>query len=381
MISAAVDLKPVLSKAGQLAKDKDPALCFRSIHYLYGNFAALSGLDLQVWPGEVVCLVGPSGCGKTTALRLAAGFEVPAAGEIDLYGQPASSPDFVLPPEKRGIGMVFQDYALFPHLTVAQNIGFGLGAKQTSSSSQDPRIKDVLTRLSLDGLADRYPYQLSGGQQQRVALGRVLAPSPQLLLLDEPFSGLDKRLREDIRDQTLHILRESGAAILMVTHDPEEAMFMADRIIVLNHGRVEQEGTPEHLYMEPANPFVANFLGEVNPVHGTCKDGVCKTVLGDFPVDFSSDNEEALLMIRPEGLHLFDIDKNSGNVPYTGTVVLTRMLGRTDLVHFETEIDGQVLHLHARTPNILSMKPGQRIGFSIDPRLAFTFLDKDQKSL
>ena len=371
----------ITAKSGYLEKTPHPALCFNSIHYRYGSFAALSGLDLQVWPGEVVCLVGPSGCGKTTALRLAAGFEMPALGKIDLFGQPASRPDFVLPPEKRGIGMVFQDYALFPHLTVAQNIGFGLDTSRTTAHENDQRIQQVLAHLSLDGLADRYPYQLSGGQQQRVALGRVLAPSPQLLLLDEPFSGLDARLREDIRDQTLHLLRESGAAILMVTHDPEEAMFMADRIIVLNHGKVEQEGTPEHLYMEPENPFVANFLGEVNNIQGTCKDGVCKTVLGDFAVTPSPEQQEALLMIRPEGLHLFDIEKESGNVPYMGTVVLTRMLGRTVLVHFETEIDGQVLHLHARTPNILSMKPGQRIGFSIDPRLVFTFLDKDQKSL
>ena len=371
----------ITAKSGYLEKPTHPALCFNSIHYRYGSFAALSGLDLQVWPGEVVCLVGPSGCGKTTALRLAAGFEMPALGKIDLFGQPASRPDFVLPPEKRGIGMVFQDYALFPHLTVAQNIGFGLDTSRTTSHENDQRIQQVLAHLSLDGLADRYPWQLSGGQQQRVALGRVLAPSPQLLLLDEPFSGLDARLREDIRDQTLHLLRESGAAILMVTHDPEEAMFMADRIIVLNHGKVEQEGTPEHLYMEPANPFVANFLGEVNNIQGTCKDGVCKTVLGDFAVTPSPEQQEALLMIRPEGLHLFDIEQESDNAPYTGTVVLTRMLGRTVLVHFETEIDGQVLHLHARTPNILSMKPGQRIGFSIDPRLVFTFLDKDQKSL
>ena len=224
-------------------------------------------------PGEILCLLGPSGDGKTTLLRLVAGLEPLQAGRIELGGVVVGEPGREVPPEQRHVGFVFQDYALFPHLTVAENVAFGLTASPRGERSW--AVTEALARVGLETYANAYPHMLSGGQQQRVALARALAPRPQVVLLDEAFASLDARLREQVRDDTLHVLQTAGIPAMIVTHDAEEAMFLADRIALMRGGRVVQLGRPEELYLAPADPFVATFLGEVNrlPAHAARRAG------------------------------------------------------------------------------------------------------------
>ncbi|MCZ7665162.1 MAG: ABC transporter ATP-binding protein [Thermoleophilia bacterium] len=230
-------------------------------------------LSLVVAPGEVVALLGPSGSGKTTLLRLVAGFAVPDSGVVRLAGSVVAGPGTLLPPERRGVGMVFQDYALFPHLDVRRNIAFGLTG--VSPREREQKVRDSLVLVGLRGLEDRYPHQLSGGQQQRVALARALAPEPVVVLLDEPFSGLDAGLRAKVRDDVASILHASGASALFVTHDQDEALFMGDRVAVLNGGHLEQIGTADQVYHLPANRFVAEFMGTTDFLPGmVTADGI-----------------------------------------------------------------------------------------------------------
>ncbi|MGB0584619.1 MAG: ABC transporter ATP-binding protein, partial [Candidatus Puniceispirillaceae bacterium] len=252
---------------------------FEHIRHAYNGSLSVRDVSFKVQPGEVVSLLGPSGCGKTTLLRLAAGLEQPQHGSISLHGDVISSSDYIQPPEQRGIGYMFQDYALFPHMTVLQNVVFGLVEKGSAATR---RGLDVLGEVGIDDLSDMYPHELSGGQQQRVALARALAPKPAVILLDEPYAGLDSRLRERIRDQMLHVLKASNAAALMVTHDAEEAMFMSDRIVVLRDGHVVQTGRPVNLYCQPSSAFVAEFFGEVNRIEGIVAKDKVITALGEF---------------------------------------------------------------------------------------------------
>jgi iron(III) transport system ATP-binding protein len=221
--------------------------------------AAVREVSLRVAPGEVVALLGPSGCGKTTTLRMIAGLETPDGGEIRLNGTPVAGGGAWVPPEKRRVGLVFQDFALFPHLTIAKNIAFPI--KNQPAAQQVVRVAEMLRLVGLQDLSDRYPHQLSGGQQQRVALARALAAAPAVVLLDEPFSNLDADSRVIVREQVRTIVKSLGATVLFVTHDQEEALFMGDRVAVMNAGRLEQIGTPEEIFHAPATRFVAEFLG------------------------------------------------------------------------------------------------------------------------
>ena len=223
----------------------------------FGLVDAIDGLDLAVHQGQVLALLGPSGCGKTTTLRLIAGFDQPDAGTISIGGRAAISPGRAVPPEKRRVGMVFQDGALFPHLTVEQNVAFGL----PNGSGRKDRVREVLDLVDLRTVGLRMPHELSGGQQQRVALARALAPRPEVLLLDEPFSNLDPGLRQQVRRDTLDILRATGATAIFVTHDQEEALFMGDVLAIMNRGCLEQMGSPESIFHSPATRFVAQFIG------------------------------------------------------------------------------------------------------------------------
>lgn len=241
----------------------------------YGDKQVLETVSFALSEGEIGCLLGPSGCGKTTVLRLIAGFEPPTAGEIRLSGERVSAPGYALPPELRAIGMVFQDYALFPHLTVAANVGFGL--TQLDRSARQQRVAEMLATVGLAGRERAYPHELSGGQQQRVALARALAPRPRLLLLDEPFSNLDVDLREKLALEVREILKREGITALMVTHDQHEAFAMADVVGVMHEGRIQQWDTPYQLYHQPANRFVADFVGQ-----GVLLEGV---VLNDHQVE------------------------------------------------------------------------------------------------
>jgi putative spermidine/putrescine transport system ATP-binding protein len=234
----------------------------------YGPNKVVKDFDLSVERGEFVTFLGPSGCGKTTTLRMIAGFETPTAGEIRINGQDVT----YLRPNKRAIGMVFQAYALFPNMTVAQNIGFGLKVAGKPTQAIKSRVDEMLAMIKLPQLVDRYPYQLSGGQQQRVSLARALAPSPQILLLDEPLSALDARIRVSLREEIRALQRKLGITTIFVTHDQEEALSMSDRIVVMNEGGVEQVGTPSEIYNAPRTRFVASFVGTLNLIDGKIVD-------------------------------------------------------------------------------------------------------------
>ncbi len=233
----------------------------------FGSTVALHALDLKINPGEFVTFLGPSGCGKSTTLRILGGFETPDAGRVILNGQDVTR----LPPNKRQVNMVFQDYALFPHMNVRQNISFGLELKGLTRGQIAERLAEVMSFLELEPFGDRRPDQLSGGQRQRVALARALAPDPQLLLLDEPLGALDAKLRGQVQQELKSIQRRTGKTFFFVTHDQDEALTMSDRIVVMNAGRVEQDGTPEDLYFHPVSRFVADFVGETNLMTGTVR--------------------------------------------------------------------------------------------------------------
>lgn len=340
---------------------------FENISHHYGKTASVTDISFEVGEGEVVSLLGPSGCGKTTLLRLAAGFEIPDQGKILQENRLLSSPDGVLPPEQRQMGLVFQSYALFPHMTILKNVMFGLHNQSAEAQEHAHRL---LAEMDLSDYAHYYPHELSGGQQQRVALARALAPSPKLILLDEPYSGLDSRLRERVRDQMLHALRLSGTAALMVTHDAEEAMFMSDRIIVLKDGKMVQQGRPIDLYCRPQTAFVAEFFGEVNHIPAVGDKGMVKSLFGRLPCDTVKDGEDAVIVLRHEGLQV------SLEAQGVEAVVLeSHLLGRSSLLHLSVPGTDQhaELHLHARIPGLNSFKEGSHIHINIDPSQAFVF--------
>jgi iron(III) transport system ATP-binding protein len=266
--------------------------------YRRGQPPAVDAVSLTVSRGEILALLGPSGSGKSTLLRLIAGFERPDAGSVAIDGRIVAEPGFAVPPERRGVGIVFQDYALFPHLTVEGNVAFGLHALERGRRRE--RVRSFLELVGLPALARRYPHELSGGQQQLVALARALAPAPAVVLLDEPFSNLDADLRGQMREDVEKILRETETTVVFVTHGQDEAFGIADRVGVLARGRLEQLDTPETIYHRPASPFVAEFVGAATFVPGVVRPGAVVTDVGTFPVDGASVGAEVDVMIRPD---------------------------------------------------------------------------------
>ncbi len=265
----------------------------------FGTTVAVDEASLCVDRGEVVALLGPSGCGKTTLLRLVAGYERPDGGTVEVGGRVVAARGSFVSPDRRRVGMVFQDYALFPHLTVAENVGFGLPRRERST-----RVPKLLSLTRLDDLGRRYPHELSGGQQQRVALARALAPAPELVLLDEPWSNVDPHLRETLRAEVTEIIRPLGVTVVLVTHDREEAFSLADRIALMRDGKVVQEGTSEELYFAPASRWAAEFVGAANVLTGRVVSGVVETPIGAFAANGSSSAATAEVLIRPELLEL-----------------------------------------------------------------------------
>ncbi len=262
---------------------------------------AADRLTLTVEQRELVVLLGPSGCGKTTTLRLIAGFEIPDTGSVVIRGEVMAGHGRWVPPEKRGVGVVFQDYALFPHLTVAENVGFGL--QDLDRAARKKRIAQILELVGLEDFADRYPHELSGGQQQRVAVARALAPAPALILLDEPFSNLDADLRTQLREEVMKILKNTGTTAILVTHDQEEAFTLADRVGVLNQGRLEQLDRPEEIYHHPATRFVAEFVGAADFLPGRVTAEGIATELGVFPNTKGREiGEKVEVMLRPDDI-------------------------------------------------------------------------------
>ena len=364
-------------RLGVNGRDNDIlALECRRLAKRFGDVWAIDELDLAVRPGQVLALLGPSGCGKTTALRLIAGFEQPDDGTIALAGRLVCQPGSGVPPEKRHVGMVFQEGALFPHLTVDQNISYGL----PRSNRRNGRVEQVLDLVGLRGLRHRMPYELSGGQQQRVALGRALAPNPELLLLDEPFSNLDPKLREQVRRDVLEIIRTSRTTTVFVTHDQEEALFMGDTIAVMNQGRVEQTGSPEDIFHRPATRFVAQFIGMVDFLPSWRAADRLITDVGSVEWPSLSDSNlpqdgeeephlELEAMVRPDCLECRPSDQGQGVIidrEFRGAFYLYRVSlpsggsVRCLLPHTTEYSIGEVVTVNLRRGHNLRLFRGQR---------------------
>ncbi|TSA81718.1 ABC transporter ATP-binding protein [Deinococcus detaillensis] len=318
----------------------------------------VDNLSLQVAPGELLTLLGPSGCGKTTTLRLIAGLEEPDGGAVWIDGRNMTQPP--QPPERRGVGLVFQDYALFPHLSVLGNVLFGLN--RLPRAQRLLRARETLSLVGLTVFESRMPHQLSGGQQQRVALARALAPRPRLLLLDEPFSNLDAQLRHSTRQEVRTILRRSGVAAILVTHDQEEALAFSDRIALMRAGQIEQIGTPQEVYARPRTAFVASFLGRSNLLSGTVQAGVARTVLGNIQLEGkTAPDGPVMISVRPE--HLAFSEGNSGAEAvvlareFRGhAVTYTLALGQKELLLLDT---GHTLHAEGERVRVCAVRTGR----------------------
>ncbi|GLK55702.1 iron(III) transport system ATP-binding protein [Methylopila capsulata] len=353
------------SAARPLVPRADPAaLAFDDVSHAYGRTVAVDHVSLEVRPGAVVALLGESGCGKTTLLRIAAGVERPGGGAVRLDGRVVSAGPGYLPPERRGVGLMFQDYALFPHMTVLANVLFGL--KALPRAEADARARAALARVGMSAHVGRYPTELSGGQQQRVALARAIAPRPRVLLMDEPFSGLDKRLRDAVRDETVAVLRETGATAVIVTHDPEEAMRMADEIVLMRGGRVAQAGAPEALYRAPVDLFVARFFSELNELPAVVRAGRAHCALGELPAKGVPDGA-AVVAVRPQGLRI-----GARGTGEPARIVARRFLG--DAEQIELLVDGLTARLRARVRPGGDASPGTDVAVTLDASETLVFM-------
>jgi spermidine/putrescine transport system ATP-binding protein len=311
-----------------------------NVKKFYGRVAAVAGVSLEIEKGEMVCFLGPSGCGKTTTLRMIAGLEKPDEGQIVIRDKVIND----VPTYKRNIGMVFQNYALFPHMTVRDNVAFGLSMRKESRAEIDRKVREVMQLIRLEAMADRLPSQLSGGQRQRVALARAIVTKPDVLLLDEPLGALDKKLREQMQVEIRTLQQEVGITTIFVTHDQEEALTLSDRIVVMEAGRIVQVGTPEEIYQKPATPFVSDFIGVSNSLHGQVVeivgaqarvklDGNGLTVVAPHE-DRVTTGQKVEVAIRPENIMLADVPANDFNlvtgkvshVIYTGAVTYYHLI-------------------------------------------------------
>lgn len=315
-----------------MEQDRARGVDVAGVDKAFGDTSVLRGINLAVRPGESLALLGPSGCGKTTLLRLIAGLERPDDGQISVGGQVMASTDDWVPPEKRNVGMVFQDWALFPHLSVGRNVGYGIPRAERNG----PRVLEALDMVGLSDLADRMPDTLSGGQQQRVALARAIAPRPTVLLLDEPFSNLDSALRVGVRTEVHRLLVELGITSVFVTHDQEEAFVLGDEVAVMQNGQIEQIGTPQDIYRSPSSSWIASFVGDVNLLRGVGSGAFADTAVGSIPL-VTSANGPVDVLIRPEDLVL------ESNGP--GTVTLTEYYGHDMMVSIA--LDGTELQVRA----------------------------------
>ncbi|KAE9629695.1 ABC transporter ATP-binding protein [Parasedimentitalea maritima] len=352
-----------------------PRLEIRNLKRHFGGRAVVDDVSLSIKAGQVTCLLGPSGCGKSTTLRMIAGVEMQDSGEIYVDGKLICDTVFRVPPERREIGLMFQDFALFPHLSVADNVGFGLkGAKETKRA----RVEELLARVDLMRFIDGYPHQLSGGEQQRVALARALAPRPRIMLMDEPFSGLDNRLRDGIRDETLSLLKEEDTAVLLVTHEPEEAMRMADEIALMRGGKIVQQGAPYNVYNRPVDHAAVAFFSDTNVLQARVQGSLAETAFGDFLAPGLPDGTDVDIVFRPQHLKI-DFDRaGSGPLPTPsdgvaarGTVVRARFLGHESLVEFKMDHDGSTLK--ATVPNVFLPQAGRVMWLTVKRNRCFVF--------
>ena len=348
-----------------------PGVTIRGLSKRYGDVAAVLDLELRVEPGELVALLGPSGCGKTTTLRLVAGFLEPEAGEIWVGERCLSSPAAVVPPERRRMAMIFQSYALWPHMTVNQNVAYGLKFTAAPKADKDRRVKDILKAVQLEGYGSRYPGELSGGQQQRVAVARALVVEPEILLLDEPLSNLDANLREEMRFEIRRLHELFAITTLYVTHDQAEAMVISDRVAVLQDGRVAQVGTAEELFEHPRTRFVAEFIGRTNLIDGRA-EGTAVVARGDLRLRVASGGltpgAAVAVSIRPHQIELQPrAPARATAAPetnvLTGTVVRASYLG--DGVDYQVQIDGSDVVLRVAGPAPPRVRLGESVSVSV----------------
>ena len=358
-----------------MADSAAPRLEAENLSRSFDGRAVVDDVSLTVQAGQVMCLLGPSGCGKSTTLRMIAGVERPDLGRIRIDGRAVYGPAHNTPPEARGVGLMFQDYALFPHLTVAGNVAFGLKGDR---AARDQRVGALLEKVHLTGFGRKHPQELSGGEQQRVALARALAPRPRVMLMDEPFSGLDNRLRDGIRDDTLDVLKDEGTAVLLVTHEPDEAMRMADEIALMRDGRIVQRGAPYNIYNAPVDRQAAAFFSDINVIRGVSKGALTATPFGEFLTPGQTEGAKVDIVIRPQHLKI-DFDR-AGRGPNPtmqdgtaarGLVQRARYLGRESLVEFRMDFDNSILT--AAVPGVFLPRPDTALWLMIRRDRCFVF--------
>lgn len=352
-----------------------PRLEIRNLSRSFDGRTVVDDVSLSVMPGQVTCLLGPSGCGKSTTLRMIAGVEMQDSGEIYVDGNLICDTVHRVPPERRNIGLMFQDFALFPHLSVAENVAFGLKGPK---DQQRARVAELLERVDLLRYIDSYPYELSGGEQQRVALARALAPRPPIMLMDEPFSGLDNRLRDGIRDDTLEILKEQDTAVLLVTHEPEEAMRMADEIALMRGGQIVQKGAPYNIYRAPVDKAAVAFFSDINVIRAKVQGALAQTPFGQFLAPGVPDGQQVEIVIRPHHMKV-DFDRGGkgpnptiqDGVAARGIVQRARFMGSESLVEFRMDFDGSMFKV--TVPNVFLPKEGQPLWLTIRRDRCFVF--------
>jgi iron(III) transport system ATP-binding protein len=347
-----------------------PGVVITGLTKRYGDVAAVAGLDLTVRPGELVALLGPSGCGKTTTLRLVAGFMAPDAGEIRVGDRVLSSPGSVIPPERRRMAMIFQSYALWPHMTVAQNVAYGLRFGNTPRAQRDGKVEEILRAVQLAGYGARYPGELSGGQQQRVAVARALVVEPEILLLDEPLSNLDASLREEMRFEIRRLHERFGITTLYVTHDQAEAMVISDRAAVIRNGRVEQIGAPHELFERPRTRFVAEFIGKTNLIDAVA-DGAGSVARGPLRLRVAANGltpgAPVVVSIRP---HVIALGPRAGaQAPAAGTNALAGTVLRAsylgDTVDYQIALEGSDVVLRVTGPTPARARAGDPVSVTV----------------
>ena len=351
-----------------------PRLEIRNLVRTLGGRRVVDDVSLSVMPGQVTCLLGPSGCGKSTTLRMIAGVEMQDSGEIYVDGDLVCDTVFRIPPERRQIGLMFQDFALFPHLSVGANVAFGLTG---SKAEKRVRASEMLEKVHLGRFIDAYPDSLSGGEQQRVALARALAPQPRIMLMDEPFSGLDNRLRDGIRDETLSILRDEDTAVLLVTHEPDEAMRMADEIALMRDGQIVQQGAPYNIYTRPVDRAAVAFFSDSNALRVRVEGALAMTPFGRFLAPGYADGTKVDIVFRPQHVRIdFDRGAPPAPTPKEGTparaeVKRARFMGHESLVEFRL-LDGGI-DLKATVPNVFLPQPGTIMYLRVPRDRCFVF--------
>ena len=360
-------------KAGKMSASQPIALQLDRVSRRFGRQEVLVDVSLAVPRGGITCLLGESGCGKSTLLGLISGIDRPDGGRITMGGHEVAGPSTFVAPEARNVGFMFQDYALFPHLSVAENLAFGL--RGLPKPEQKARITEVAQRIGIAHLIGRYPHSLSGGEQQRVALARALAPKPAILLMDEPFSNLDQGLRERVRRETVEILKSLDTTAIIVTHDPQEAMAVGDQVVLMRQGRVEQTGSPYDIYDRPVSSYAAEFMGPCNRLTGIWAKGHIETPIGNFPADLDlPEGALAVACIRPQTLAVM---RDGEGV--TARILAKSFLGESEQMDISVHPLAQPLRIHSHTRSAMAV--GEQVKLNLNGAQVHVFAETDTPRL